>query len=519
MKLVRLLSVATGLLLLAGCGGGSGGSGGGTSSQPLTVTLASSSSSATVYEDEAASDFSYTATITGSAKTPVVQNIQYDPSVFSSVTGVLGAGGLYTISATPVAKLGGGDYTGTITLRLCQETACTHVYPGTSAIYTYHLTVKLRDWAMYQRNAAHTGYVHVKLDSSKFKQVWSWDNPDNNFISAAISGNGYVYISAAPGKTYAFNEATGAQIWMNNMTSPTQLYARGGLAFNKGVVYVAAYGPSAGSLFTGDSTIRGLDSATGSFQSDSGFVSQVNNNNSPTILNDEMFYAHGYYGGVLSKYALPSGATSWTSSSTQSNQYTGEAPAVDDKYVYYTNGWGLTVYDKINGTVYKDFSDPRTISTSYSAFISPVITPSGHVLYVNQQEGDVLNDIDVDTGKVLWKTSYNYNLQPAIAGGVVYISRGYPFGIEAINETDGALLWNWAIPSTDNNVIENLIVCDNLLFVSTDKATYAIDLTTHQAVWSTPAHGMLSLSSNYMLYIVTDDYSQNGKLTAISLKD
>ncbi|MBW8900631.1 MAG: hypothetical protein JF619_21490, partial [Massilia sp.] len=48
-------------------------------------------------------------------------------------------------------------------------------------------------------------------------------------------------------------------------------------------------------------------------------------------------------------------------------------------------------------------------------------------------------------------------------------------------------------------------VTKNLLFVSTNVATYAIDLRTHKAVWSYPAGGKLALTRSGVLYIQNAD--------------
>ena len=45
------------------------------------------------------------------------------------------------------------------------------------------------------------------------------------------------------------------------------------------------------------------------------------------------------------------------------------------------------------------------------------------------------------------------------------------------------------------------LVTNNLVFVSTGQATYAIDLATHRAVFGYPASGKLALSPNGILYI------------------
>ena len=55
---------------------------------------------------------------------------------------------------------------------------------------------------------------------------------------------------------------------------------------------------------------------------------------------------------------------------------------------------------------------------------------------------------------------------------------------------------------------------DNLAFVVSEKATYAIDLGTHQAVWSYPYSGTIALSDNGVLYVARSD----GALGAINLR-
>jgi outer membrane protein assembly factor BamB len=517
MKILRAVMAFACLAVLSGCGGG--GSSGPKPLPTLKTTLSAVGNTVSVNEGTTASSFTVNVTSSGSASTPVIPSVSYDNTVYASVTAVAGTtAGTYVITATPVSDLGGATYAAPITFRLCQETACTHIYPGSTATYAYNLTVKLHDWAMFQRDAAHTGYVHTTLDAAKFKQAWTWTNPAGNFMSAVVSGNGSAFVSAAPGKVYSFNEMTGAQNWAYDLLTPTEINSPGALAFANGKVYVPAFVTIPGSTFYGTGTVRGLDASTGAFVSDSGFISQISTFNSPTVYNDEMFYSQGYYGGVLWKYSLPSGTTSWQTTSIQANQYGGETPAVDTNYVYYSSGWGLTVFNKSDGSVYADISSPRLYSALYDSLISPVIARSGHVIIGNQEHGNYLEAIDVASRSVIWQSADNYNLQPVVAGDTVYAARLYPQTVDAISDTDGSVLWSWAMPAGDTQFGENMVVCDNLLFVSTDKNIYAIDLKTHQTVWTFAAHGRLSLSSNYILYAVANDYGIGGMVTAINLR-
>jgi outer membrane protein assembly factor BamB len=49
--------------------------------------------------------------------------------------------------------------------------------------------------------------------------------------------------------------------------------------------------------------------------------------------------------------------------------------------------------------------------------------------------------------------------------------------------------------------VSDVLVTNNLIFASTATKTYAIDRTTHAAVWSYPASGSLAMSANGVLYV------------------
>jgi len=59
-----------------------------------------------------------------------------------------------------------------------------------------------------------------------------------------------------------------------------------------------------------------------------------------------------------------------------------------------------------------------------------------------------------------------------------------------------------------------IIVTRNMLLVSTVANTYAVDLSTHQQVWSYPAGGRLALSAQGILFIA----QSSGRLSAISVR-
>jgi outer membrane protein assembly factor BamB len=81
------------------------------------------------------------------------------------------------------------------------------------------------------------------------------------------------------------------------------------------------------------------------------------------------------------------------------------------------------------------------------------------------------------------------------------------------SESDGAVVWSWAPPDTDNGFVSDVLLTRNLVFVSTSTTTYAIDRSTHAAVWNYKASGRLALSANGILYIHGES-----RITAINLQ-
>ncbi len=534
MKIAAFAAALAGLAILSACGGGGGGSTGASAASglPATISVTLSASSGSASATEGATGVSQTvtatATTTGNLTTPVVADLSYDKTVYASVTAVAGTtSGTYTVTLTPLANLHGGTYASPVTFRLCQDTACTQVYAGTTVTYNFALTV-VHDWTTFQGDAAHTGYVHLTLDPSKFVKAWTFVEPDGDPVTPVIAGGGAAFFSVGTGnKLYSLDEATGAVNWVRNIYADAKAAYPGSAAYANGKIYVPVGDFSQpiggfGAFWVVDA-VTGKTITTWSFQTQLGdpFAS-------PVLQGGDLFWKNGYFGETTYRYALPSGTQVWQTVSPSGAEGAinmQESSAVDDKYVYYYNYQNVSIYNRADGTLYAQVGDPSTFTTIYSGYEAPVITASGHVVVSgNWSQVHTVMAIDPPTKSVAWRSTNNYLLQPAAAGSVIYAGRvsatdsRYATSMDALSDADGSLLWSWTMPATDTQLIENPIVCDNLLFVSTDKATYAVDLTTHQTVWSTPLHGRLSLSAGGVLYISTSDYGVAGTVTAVKLR-
>jgi outer membrane protein assembly factor BamB len=96
---------------------------------------------------------------------------------------------------------------------------------------------------------------------------------------------------------------------------------------------------------------------------------------------------------------------------------------------------------------------------------------------------------------------------------VLYVPNANPYRLEARSEADGKL-WSWVPPlSNEISFYASPVVTKNLLFISTNTNTYALDLKTRKVVWSYPAPGYLAISASGLLYIQSPD-----ALVAVNLK-
>jgi outer membrane protein assembly factor BamB len=111
-----------------------------------------------------------------------------------------------------------------------------------------------------------------------------------------------------------------------------------------------------------------------------------------------------------------------------------------------------------------------------------------------------------------------YPATPAYHAAIIYIANNNPLQLEARSEADGSLLWSWT-PPQDAYFTSEVLITNNLAFICTNLATYAVDTQTHELVWSYPLTGRLALSASGVLYIAVGQPSPGpSSVTAINVK-
>lgn len=432
-----------------------------------------------------------------------------------------------------------GIHTGQFAIKLCPDAACTSPLPTMPSIllnYSIHVLAEggawpgdhltalssmpgAPEWATFQGNAAHTGYVPVTLNPNQFSTRWQISAPTflyNNgmFNLATVTTEGGRFYIAGDNAVTAHSEHDGSTLWSYSFSGLT-FPSVNPPAVKNGTVYVAAGQQSSTYMF-------GLDASDGTLQFRSAMSSQWQNYLAPTVGLSGVYTNAGMFGGL---YAFNTrGTMLYFGSTAQQSTWT---PAVDSGSVYAYTGDALRVFDPISGSLKASISDPTFTNYIYEIGGSAVLGAPNSVFaaaYGNSvlnggAIGNKLVHFNLQSNTVDWTIAGVYPSTPAYDNGVVYAVNNNSRQLEARSETDGSLIWTWTPPASgDTKFVSEVLLTKNAVIVSTNLSTYAIDRSTQHAMWSYPAAGNLALSPKGILYI--EGYgtgSSTATLTAINV--
>lgn len=460
-----------------------------------------------------------------------------DSAFQASATATQGTDGAYTLELTTSTNAAVGVHAGTATVMLCDEPTCqgsaplaalsvpfsVSVMTPASAWPGNHLTTlsawaDVPDWTTFQGTAAHTGYVPVTLNPDRIATRWQRAATAayaqaggayyKNFNAAVTSGG--LLFTAEGKELLASNEHDGSVAWRYSFSTLAWPSANPP-AVAEGTVYMAAGQTSSSTYFWA------FDAATGAQRFKTPMTSQWERYLAPTIGSHAVYTNAGTYGGVYGFDA--EGNQLFFRGLGQTSSWT---PAVDETGVYcYTNG-NLQVLEPSSGTVVHTIVDPTFTNYVYEIGGAPVLGAPGSVFvanYVNTRinggaVGNTLLNFDIAAESIRWQVAGDYPSTPAYRAKVLYAANNKPMRLEARAEDSGALAWSWVPPQAGDTSFESeVLVTDNLVFVCTNLALYAIDLTAHKTVWSYPIVGRLTLSAQGVLYV-----AGQSTLTAFNVK-
>jgi outer membrane protein assembly factor BamB len=451
------------------------------------------------------------------------------------------------------ASLAIGRYKGNLKVSACTDSGCkSHlkgspfkvpydiaVIPPQGSVDTYNLSELkplpgAKDWGTFQGNAHHTGFVPATLDVSAFNLRWRWNAPapvqGYQIIASDIAtGNGRLFISSGGGKVLrggavwniighghglmSYREFDGSKVWEHSFEdaqSTSYATSTNPPAYSDNKVFLVSSrqgGADAGSM------MYAFDAATGAalFKST---VSEASSSLAPTIANGVAYTAAGSWGSSgLFAFDASNGQKKSLASLAPYDNWT---PSVDSGTAYVYVAGQLQIINAQTGEMEGSIADPSYSWSGYSTDGAPVIGAAGSLLAGSlslNPLGNALVNFDTSTKSVRWQTpSGRYVNQPAYAGGEFFIANSMPLVLESRRESDGKVLWSWQPPVGEYEFVSNVVATNNLVFVSTEVATYAIDRSTHQTRWRFSASGSLAISINGILYI-----NQGRRIAAINL--
>lgn len=458
--------------------------------------------------------------------------------VFSAPVAVNADGGNYVLELLTLSSASTGLHTGQAVVSLCMDADCAtpQAVPGVWVNYTINVLASGRawpgnnltalssiqgapEWATFQGNAAHTGYVPVTLDPNLFGTRWQISVPTflyfNSRINlATVTTEGGRFYMAGSNAVTARSEYDGSTLWS---------YSFSGLpypsvnppAVSNGIVYVAAGQQSSTYMFA-------LDAGNGSKVFQSAMSSQWENYLAPTVGPSGVYTNAGTYGGL---YAFDfQGNQLYFASTAQQSSWT---PAINTGSVYAYTGDALRVFDPVSGALKTKITDPTFSNYIYQIDGSAVLGAANSVFaagYLNSwlnggATGNSLVHFNLLSNTVDWTSKGCYPSTPAYDSGIIYAANNNPLRVEARSEVDGSLIWSWTPPASgDTGFVSEVLLTQNAVIVSTNLSTYAIDRSTHHVVWSYPTAGNLALSPNGILYIEGyGAYGSSTTLTAINV--
>jgi outer membrane protein assembly factor BamB len=362
-------------------------------------------------------------------------------------------------------------------------------------------------WPMYQANASHDGYIPVAFDPTAYAALWE--------AQLSVDGFGVNPVTAADGKVFAslrvyfidgidhffcLDAGDGSILWSK---AYGRVFSVNPPAYAGGKVYIQVGNHGS------DTHLYEYDATSGAFLDDGPFSAQWERYYAPTVYAGRVYINGGYFGGMYAFDFSKDPTEQWF---LALNQYQEWTPAVDGHYAYAYTGERVSIVDVVTGDELWTIPDPNFDWNGWSMNLAPVLGGDGDLLAV---QGGRLISFDLSTHTIRYEIPEAFSGQVSVREGVAYVFNDG--ALEARTQAKGAFLWSWQ-PPADWQLVGTMILTDAHAIVHAsqvsypyENATYAVDLDSHQSVWSYPVGGHLAWSEG-ILYIARDD----GYLTALS---
>jgi len=473
-------------------------------------------------EEGTSANFGFTAEYTGDPGGTVVADVAVGGRRYTLDGEPTASGKSYRVNLATVPFPVGGATTSHVTFRLCTTASCSAIYPGSTKQFTVNLDVKVKDWATFQRDNAHTGYVPVRYNVEDFEKAWEYqDEFGDGRIRPPAAARGIVLTVAArdggiayngTARLKAFDAATGAVRWTYDMGDQ---FHSSGPSLSGNLVHVTSMVSSSN---TNPQWV--FDLATGAFKNQMHFAAQWTDFNQPAADGKNVYIAAGNTGGVVYGYDALAGTKLWETTRTGGMVWGGQSMALDDRYAYYYSGVALDQINRATGAIVRSIADPYYEQRVYDYESGPVLDGEDNVYLFSSDKGftdrNHIIGMSLASGTVLWRSAAEYTAAFAYKDGVIYAVRQDAHVLSAINAASGDVMWSTRLPGSDP-LLGNVIVTENLVFASSGTQTWAVDLkqTSHPVVWEAPTGGRLAITPDN--YLLTTGARGTSKLTAYRL--
>ncbi|MFC6196494.1 outer membrane protein assembly factor BamB family protein [Ponticaulis profundi] len=532
-RFVSTLAVAVSAGLLVSCSGG-GGSGSAPTPTPtpaptptptptptpVSLTLTPSSGQYIAVEGTKVLDFSVTAKIEGDVDGAESLDVDFDEGMFQLPLGIqdLGAGEFkLEFKLVDGIEFKFGTQNGEMNFRVCEDSPCNEIVPNTETKFNYVIDSPFADWTSVQRNASHNAYVAATLDPSKFVQAWKRSLPDEQNFTTLASGAGRIYLtetvrqdppffSKQPLRIFALNTEDGATDW--EIVPGPDSEGQSGAAFGGGKVLVKAGLPGRGVILFIDPETGEFDFKEASYRTEATFFYGL------TAYEDDVFDLLWNLTGTVDSISISNRSLNY-SRSLGNGTWTGrgQAVAATDESVFAFSASRFNQIDRLSGTIIRQIEDPLAPFRTYDFASAIMAIDDDNIISYTGTGGSFAHfsprptflrpivRVNFVSGDIEWRTQGSYLTRLAHANGVVYAAGPENDRMDAIDATTGDVIWSWPLPAQANSFNCNIMVTDNLAFLSTDEAVYAIDLATRTQVWKHDAPGCVSVASKDKLII------------------
>ena len=547
VNILRSAVLGLGFVALTSCGGGGGSGGsdggsGGSSAPSIDIALSTSSVTESLIQGLSADiQVGATATVQTGATisgTVYVLIVDHGGVLDAKDSSISGHGISYEATLITNPKLSVGEHKGTIDIEACGDRNCKLLYGSasldydlkvTSATNLKHLTPLsgVSDWQPLNGNSQRTAYVPVSLNASRFSPRWLYAEQDTQYIETMsdFTGAGELAVNTTNTVTtdsandlivfadgpllVALQGSDGSQVWSEDL-DPHNQGDPVAPAIANGVVYTTQETVDSSTGTEGQELIS-FDEMTGS----AGFTESYHSlcsrcGTAPvTVVGSTVFLEPDNFGSGMALLAFDAtaGTLLWESANDV-NMARGYALDSSDAYFIDDNFDGLVALDQPTGT--QQFAVAAASSGGTGGRLISLDGAGGAITLSGGQF--VRTDLTAQT--VSWSTpalSTNTIITAnAIGNGLMYIGvigSDFQPAVMAYSTSNGHKSWSWSPPADDGSTeVVSLIATKNLLFVSTDALTYAVDVQTQTVLWSYPLGGGLSISPAGILYIQGADH-------------